>query len=112
LAALFSLVVAAAGWFYALYSRLPEVNGEEAGRLNRKRQRLRRAGGVVMMALAVCFFAGFWTVDWEPPTKAFYWIWVAVAGLLAAIVALAVADLGLTWKLHKALRKGRGFPLD
>ena len=81
MADLFSLVVAAAGWFYALYSTPPEVRGEEAGRLNRKRQRLRRAGGLVMMALAICFFAGFWTVDWEPPTKAFYWIWVAVAGL-------------------------------
>ena len=107
LAAAFALLVAAAGWYYALYAReTAGVQGEAASRLNRQRLLLRRLGGVVMMGLAVCFFAGFWTVNWEPPTDAFYWIWVAVAAQLGVIVILALVDVRLTWKLQKVQRKG------
>ena len=106
LAAAFSFVVAAAGWYYTLYAREQGgVTGEAAGRINRSRQRLRRFGGVVMMALAICLFAGFWSVDWETPTWAFVGIWVSVMALLGAIVVLGILDLRLTWKLHKVRRK-------
>ena len=96
----FALVVAAAGWYYMFYSeaasRLAQVEGEA---VNRRRVRLRRLNGLMMFLLAVFFFAGFFAVDLDRPTVAFFVVWLIAMFLLLAIVVLAVIDVRLTLKL-------------
>ena len=106
LAAIFALLVAAAGWFYMFYSRAAHnLTGIENEEINLKRIRLRRIGGFVMFLLAIFFFAGFWTVDATQSAQLFMGIWLAVFILLGVIVLLGLIDLRLTWKLRDR-RKG------
>jgi len=106
--AIFSLLTAAAGWHYLFYSRAAHRLGAiEEPASNARRVRLRRANGVVMILLAVCFLVGFYTVDAEVQPAAFMAVWVAVFALLLAVVCLAFADLRLTWKLRERRRENR-----
>jgi drug/metabolite transporter (DMT)-like permease len=106
---IFSLLVAAAGWYYMFYSRAASnLTGIEDERLNHRRQRLRQIGGFVMLLLAVALFAGFHTVDAKTSAQAFLLVWMAVFLLLMTIVLLAMVDLRLTWKLRHR-RRGAGF---
>ena len=108
LAGIFSLLVAAAGWYYLFYSRAAHrLESIEQEALNRRRIAYRRVGGVLMLLLGVCFFAGFNTVDWDPPTVSFMLIWLAVFVLLGCIVILAMIDLRLTIKLRRSIQKSR-----
>lgn len=104
---IFSLLTAAAGWYYLLYSpaarRLERI---EASRVNRTRIILRRIGGLVMMLLGILFFAGF--QEWVAQrAEAFVVVWIGVLVLLLTIVVLALIDLRLTWKLRQERWRGR-----
>jgi hypothetical protein len=74
--------------------------------MNVRRVRLRQVNGFVLLLLAVALFAGFNTVDWERPTRAFLWVWTSVLVLLGVVVVLGLADLRMTWKLRQ--RRGKG----
>lgn len=100
---IFALLVAAAGWFYLFYSRAAaKLTGVEEDRPNRLRIGLRRANGIVMILLAVAFYAGYYTTAPNSPWWAFCWLSVLV--LLAAILILAMIDLHLTRKFWQARR--------
>jgi len=108
LSAILSLLIAIAGWHYLFYSVAAiRLAGVEDERRNRLRNALRRVGGIVMLLLAGCFFAGFWTFDFsdlERDSDRFAMIWVAVALLITAIIVLALIDLHLTAKLRRATK--------
>ena len=102
LSTILALMIGVAGWYYLFYSRAAEKLAEvEPHRLNRVRVWLRRAGGLVLLLLAPTFFAGFHSVDPAADPDAFVSIWVCVAALLGLNVVLALADVGLTWKLRR-----------
>ena len=101
LPAIFSLLVAAAGWFYMFYSRAAHnLAGLEKDALNLRRIRLRRVGGFIMFCLAIAFFIGFQPYV-EESRGAFVAVWGLVLVLLLAVVVLGLVDLRLTWKLRK-----------
>ena len=105
LAAIFALLVAAAGWFYMFYSRAAHnLAGIENDAINRKRIKLRRLNGFVMFLLAILFFAGFWTVDPQQSAGWYLAIWLSVLLLLGLIVILVMIDLRLTLKLRDRKR--------
>jgi peptidoglycan/LPS O-acetylase OafA/YrhL len=96
----FALTVAAAGWYYMFYSHAAErLAGVEGDDVNRRRVRLRRVNGLMMFLLGVFFFAGFFAVDLDRPTIAFFLVWLIAMVLLLAIVVLAAIDVRLTLKL-------------
>ena len=98
---IFSLLTAAAGWYYLFYSgaarRLRPI---ESHRINLARVRLRRVGGVVMLLLGGLFFAGF-QEKVAASSAAYIAIWLIVLFLLLLIVVLALIDLRLTWALRR-----------
>jgi len=99
--AIFSLVVAAAGWFYMFYSRAAQRLGEiEQEPRNLRRIRLRRIGGFMMFLLAIAFFIGFQDYVWQSDLVALS-VWTIVMLLLLAIVVLGLIDLRLTWQLRR-----------
>ena len=102
---IFALLVAAAGWFYMFYSRAAtDLSGIEAADANRLRVRLRRVGGLVMMLLAIAFYAGSEAVQRrQGPTAA--GLMLAVLVLMGAIVVLGLIDLRLTNRLRRSQRK-------
>ncbi|MCY2954956.1 MAG: hypothetical protein NTU53_23750 [Planctomycetota bacterium] len=75
--------------------------GVEHSRMNRRRVRLRKAGGLAMFLLGVFFFAGFYAVELDRPSRGFYLIWAMVLFLLLAIVVLGAIDLLMTRKLSQ-----------
>ncbi len=101
LPAIFSLLVAAAGWFYMFYSRAAHhLQGLENDLLNLRRIRLRRIGGFIMFLLAIAFFVLFQPYVWDSSMGALGMLLV-VMFLLLALVVLALIDLRLTWQLRK-----------
>jgi len=115
LTSIFSLLVAAAGWYYMFYSRaalkLSPVEGEHRNRL---RQRFRQANGFVMFLLAVALYAGFNTVDPQVSAQTFLTVWFCVFVLLLVIVLLAMVDVRMTWRLrhHRRQAARPGFPVQ
>ena len=66
LPAILALLTGVAGWFYLFFSKAAHgLAGIEEDRLNRRRVRLRRVGGAVMLLLAVGFYLGFYAADSE-----------------------------------------------
>ncbi|HEV8606657.1 MAG TPA: hypothetical protein VGQ99_14880 [Tepidisphaeraceae bacterium] len=109
--AIFSLFIAAAGWYYMFYSRAASrLSGIEDPSANKVRVWLRRANGLMMFLLAICFFSGFFAVDLDHPTKMTAIVWLAVCGLVLALLALGLVDLRLTWRLRSTQRPE--FPID
>ena len=103
--AIFSLLIAIAGWYYMFYSRAAVMPGAiEAQPINRKRHRLRQVGGLVMFLLAIGFYSGSNTVDVERSALAFVLVWSGVMFLLLSIIVLVLMDLRLTWRLHHQRR--------
>lgn len=101
LPAIFALLAGAAGWYYLFYSKAAHaLRPVEGDRTNNRRLRLRRVNGLMMLLLAVAFFAGFRTVDEKRSPVAFLLVWLAALLLLAIIVVLAMVDLRLTLKLR------------
>jgi hypothetical protein len=108
---MFSLFVAACGWYYMFYSRAANrLSGIEDTSINTMRVWLRRINGLLMFLLAICFFAGFFAVDLDHPTRATAIVWLAVCGLVLALLALGLVDLRLTWRLRHSRRPE--FPVD
>ena len=96
-----ALLIAVAGWFYLFYSMAARrLGGVESDRLNRRRIRLRRVGGALMLALAFCFYAGCKVDEVRLPWP-WLLLWTAVVFLLLVIIALALADLWLTHGLRR-----------
>jgi hypothetical protein len=107
LAALFALLVAAAGWHYTFYSRAARnLSIIEDPRLNLRRVRLRQINGVIMMLLAVGVCAGVFTFDSQTTPQEFLRVWFGVMVLLIQVVVLALIDVRLTWMLNRR-RQGR-----
>ncbi len=101
LPAIFSLLVAAAGWFYMFYSRAAhDLTGMENDARNLRRIRLRRVGGFVMFLLAVAFFVLFQPYVWNSSVAALGML-LLVMCLLLVIVVLGLVDLRLTWQLRR-----------
>ena len=108
LPAALALLIGVAGWFYLFYSKAANnLAGIEEQRLNLLRTNLRRAGAVVMLALAVFISVGYYGFDLDHPTKTFFILWLIVLGLLMAIVVLALIDLRLTLKIRETIRQRR-----
>lgn len=100
---IFALIVMAAGWYYIFYSPAARrLSGIEDSQLNRFRIRLRQFNGVVMMLLAVTFFAAMHTVT-QPRSAAF--VFVSILLLLAAMMILALIDVHLTRRLRARRKK-------
>ena len=116
--AIFSLFVAASGWYYMFYSRAANrLSGIEGTNINSVRVWLRRVNGLLMFLLAICFFAGFFAVDLDHPTRMTAYVWLAVCALVLALLALGLVDLRLTWRLRAMADKnvrptGPGLPID
>jgi len=100
--AIFSLSIAAAGWYYMFYSQAASrLTSIESASANSLRIWLRRLNGLLMFLLAVAFFAGFFAVDLDHPTKMTAYVWLAVCFLVVALLALGLVDLRLTWRLRR-----------
>lgn len=108
LAGIFALLTGAAGWYYLFYSRAAHrLSGIEDERLNARRVRLRRVGGVAMLLLGAFFFAGSYGFDDPRQTPgAFLGVWITVLALLIVIVVLAMIDVRLTHRLRRAQQRG------
>lgn len=108
LSSVFSLLVAAAGWYYMFYSRAASrLSGIEDEDANRKRHRLRQINGFVMFLLAIGVYAGLNSIDpaaSQSAAAAFLAVWLTVFLLLLIIVLLAMVDLRLTWRLRHRRR--------
>jgi UDP-N-acetylmuramyl pentapeptide phosphotransferase/UDP-N-acetylglucosamine-1-phosphate transferase len=97
-----SLLIAIAGWYYLFNSRAAaNLQGVESDSRNRRRVRLRRAGGTAMLLLAVGLLVGFNTVDAGQSPHAYLLVWTAVMILLMIVVILALIDLRMTLKLRR-----------
>ncbi|MCC6423244.1 MAG: hypothetical protein IT447_07165 [Phycisphaerales bacterium] len=106
LPAIFALLAGAAGWYYLFYSKAAEaLRSVEGERVNNRRMLLRRINGLMMLLLAVAFFAGFRTVDEKSSPVAYLLIWLAALILLAIIVILAMVDMRLTMNLRRRQNK-------
>ena len=104
--AIFCILVAAIGWFYLFYSRgAYRLAGVENERQNRLRIRLRRAGAVAMVLLAVAFAVGYYGVDDRHPTVTFLVAWGTVLILLPTVLGIGLADLRLTRSLRRQQRQ-------
>jgi UDP-N-acetylmuramyl pentapeptide phosphotransferase/UDP-N-acetylglucosamine-1-phosphate transferase len=107
---IFALLVAAAGWYYLFYSKaagkLATIEGEHSNRL---RIRLRRACGVVIILLAVAFYAMFVYLQREEHATAGLLL-MAVMLLMFGVVVLGLIDLRLTRRMRA--RRGRSSDVD
>lgn len=102
LPAILSLLTGIAGWFYLFYSKAAQaLGGVEEQRLNNRRIRLRRIGGMVMLALAVLMYLGWYAVSLDPPSLTAAWVWLTVLVLLGILSLLALADMRLTLRLRR-----------
>jgi UDP-N-acetylmuramyl pentapeptide phosphotransferase/UDP-N-acetylglucosamine-1-phosphate transferase len=112
LPAILALLTGVAGWFYLFYSRAAQgLSGIEQERLNRRRIRLRRIGGLVMLLLAAGFYLGFYGFEPERRPRAFVGVWMAVIVLLGVLVLLALIDVRLTLRIRDS-RRHQGLPVD
>jgi Na+/melibiose symporter-like transporter len=93
------------------YSRAASrLSGIEDAHVNTTRVWLRKINGMLMFLLAISFFSGFFAVDLDHPTRMTAIVWLAVCGLVLALLALGLVDLRLTWRLRNAQRPE--FPID
>jgi Na+/H+ antiporter NhaD/arsenite permease-like protein len=110
LPAMFSLLVAAAGWFYMFYSsaaqQLARIEGQAA---NQKRIRLRRLGGCSMILLAITFYVGCEALN-RHDLALFSGMMLAVLALMAVTLVLALIDLRLTGNLRRSRRQDHSKP--
>ncbi len=101
-----AFIVLGAGWYYLFYSPAAKrLSGMEQPADNALRVRLRRANGIVMMLLAVAFFASYYTVDERTPGHWAILVLMLIPILLCAMIILALIDVRLTRKLRRERRK-------
>lgn len=97
-----ALCMLAIGWHYVFSTRAADrLTGIESPAANCIRRRNRRAAGLLMLPMAVLFFAGSYFVNATDRPGAFVIIWMIVMLLLLAVLVLAVIDMRLTAKLRK-----------
>ncbi len=102
---LFSLLVAAAGWYYLFYSRAAlNLAGVEQVARNRLRTRLRRIGGSVMIGLGITFFVAFDALE-RRRVALFVSLMLIVFILLMTILVLGIFDLRLTRRFRRDQEK-------
>jgi peptidoglycan/LPS O-acetylase OafA/YrhL len=102
IAGIFSLQVAAAGWFYLFYSRAAEkLVGVEGARTNARRVRLRRVGGTAMILLGAAFYVACDALV-RKDIALFSGLMLAVLALMAVTLVLGIVDLRLTRQLRKS----------
>ncbi len=98
---IFSLLVAAAGWYYMFYSRAAQkLAVVENAAINRRRVTLRRVGGTCMIAMAACFYISCEALIGRE-TRLFVGTFFAVLVLMAAILFLGLIDLRLTRDIRR-----------
>ena len=98
---IFALLVAAAGWYYLFYSQAAfKLQGVEHQARTRRRIRLRRVGGLVIMLLAASFYAMFVMLRRERFATAGVLVLV-VMFLMGAVMVLGLVDLRLTRKMRR-----------
>jgi hypothetical protein len=101
-AAILALLVGIAGWYYLFYSQAAKQLGQvEDSAVNRWRLLLRRVNSVVLLLMAVGFYAGFAAVDSHSQPLMYLLVWTVVCILVVIAVALAVIDLRLTAKIRR-----------
>ena len=101
---LVALVVAGAGGYYLFVSSAAHKLGEvEDPPTNRRRVRLRRANGLILVLLALALIAIFAGAERRLPAVVLAGL-VALAGLLPVSLALAIWDIRLTRRLRARLR--------
>lgn len=112
---LLALLTGVSGWYYLFYSKAAQnLAGVEEDATNRRRVRLRRVGGGVMLALAIALYLGFAAAESDRvQPRLFLAVWSAVMILLATLVLLALIDVWLTVRLRRRrLLRNRGSSLD
>lgn len=101
LPAAFCLLVAIAGWYYLFFSRAAgRLDGIEAHAINRRRVRLRRVCGFVMLVLAASFYTLLQVLD-RAAAGMLLLLLATIVLCLLLIVVLALIDIRLTWKLRQ-----------
>jgi cytochrome bd-type quinol oxidase subunit 2 len=101
---LFSLSCVLAGWYYLFYSKAAARLAKlEETALNARRIFLRRICAIVLILLGAAIFTAKIAQDRSHPAASLA-CWLAVLILLAAVIALAWADMRLTLKLQRKLR--------
>jgi hypothetical protein len=99
---IFSLLVAAAGWFYIFYSNAAtRLSAVEANSTNQLRVRLRRLGGAAMIGLAAAFYVGFDALERRRASLSAVLILIVLL-LMSLIVVLGLIDLRLTHKIRQS----------
>jgi UDP-N-acetylmuramyl pentapeptide phosphotransferase/UDP-N-acetylglucosamine-1-phosphate transferase len=102
---IFSLVVAAAGWFYMFYSTAASrLASAEPSPANVLRVRMRRIGGLAMILLAIAFYVMFAALAREDPVLAGTCLLV-VCLLMSAIIVLGLVDLRLTHRIRSSQQR-------
>jgi peptidoglycan/LPS O-acetylase OafA/YrhL len=100
-AAILSLLVGIAGWYYLFYSKSAgRLVGVEESAANGRRQRLRRLNGGVMLALGGLFYFGF-SINPDAAPRPFVVVWSVVIVLVGIVLLLAVIDLRLTARIRR-----------
>jgi len=103
---IFALLCGAAGWFYFLHAaRAKELMSIETERDNALRIRLRRVGGLLMVLLAIAFYAGYAIANRQGSAVIVLVCLSAVVLLLPVILFLAWVDVRLTRKMRQTLRE-------
>ncbi len=106
LPALFSLMIAIAGWYYLFNTRAAEQLAHvEDTALNSRRVRLRRIGGLLLLLLAMLFYIATAVVSWDQPTIWFLVSWLGVMILVGLVTLLALFDLRLTNQLRRRRKR-------
>jgi fructose-specific phosphotransferase system IIC component len=104
--AVFSLLVAVAGFFYLQHAggagHLADLEGEKENAL---RIRLRRFGGAAMILLAIAFYVGYAVADRRGSAAVVLACLCLVVLLLPVILFLAWVDLRLTRRMREAIKK-------
>lgn len=104
----FSLLCAAAGWYYLLHAGSAAKLGEyERPADNQLRIRLRRWGGILLVIIAIAFYVGFRIADQHGNPVSVVLCLTAVCLLLPVVLFLAFVDLRLTRKMREAQRSKR-----
>jgi uncharacterized membrane protein len=103
-----SLMIGAAGWFYLFYSRAAHhLTGVENQRNNVRRIRLRRITALVLLLLAVCFYAAFQTLDEGSSPRLFLILWGTVLILLMLVLVLGMFDVHYTMQFYRDRQQQR-----
>jgi hypothetical protein len=104
--AVFSLLVAVAGFFYLQHAggagRLADLEGQKENAL---RIRLRRFGGAAMIGLALAFYVGFSVADRRGSPLLVLACLCVIVLLLPVILFLAWVDLRMTRRMREAIKK-------